>query len=138
MPVVSPKDWLPLGSLVVFGILAILWSLWGKIAITVTGKRVLINPRRVVELQSPISGELKSLKIRDGQCFAQNEILAIIDPSATKQQLQQQQDRLSQLNDRNLHPARVLIKYEGRTVSSYQLKEIIFQLLLESQEAKEI
>ena len=65
MQVVSPKDWLPLGGLVVFGLLAALWSVFGNIPITVTGKGVLINPRRVVELQSPISGELKSLKIKE-------------------------------------------------------------------------
>ena len=97
MQVVSPKDWLPLGGLVVFGLLAALWSVFGNIPITVTGKGVLINPRRVVELQSPISGELKSLKIKDGQCVKKDEILAIIDPSDKKQQLQQQRDKLSQL-----------------------------------------
>ncbi|MGK7896026.1 MAG: NHLP bacteriocin system secretion protein [Xenococcus sp. (in: cyanobacteria)] len=97
MQVVSPKDWLPLGGLVVFAILAVLWSIFGKIPITVTGKGILINPRRLVQLQSPISGELKALKIRDGQCVEKDEILAIIDPSDKKQQLQQQRDKLSQL-----------------------------------------
>ncbi len=95
--VVSPKDWLPLGGLLVFGVLALFWSVFGKIPITVTGKGVLINPRRVVQLQSPISGELKAVNIRDGQCVNQDEILAIIDPSDKKQQLQQQRDKLSQL-----------------------------------------
>ena len=97
MQVVSPKDWLPLGGLVVFGLLAILWSIFGKIPITVTGKGVLINPRRVVQLQSSISGQLKALSIRDGQCVEKDDILAIIDPSDKKQQLQQQRDKLSQL-----------------------------------------
>ncbi|MEM9272429.1 MAG: NHLP bacteriocin system secretion protein [Cyanobacteria bacterium P01_F01_bin.143] len=98
MQVVSPKDWLPLGGLVIFALLAVLWSIFGKIPITVTGKGILINPRRVVPLQSPISGELKALNIKDGQCIEKDEILAVIDPSDIKQQLQQQRDKLSQLN----------------------------------------
>ncbi|ELS04355.1 NHLM bacteriocin system secretion protein [Xenococcus sp. PCC 7305] len=97
MQVVGPKDWLPLGGLLIFGILAILWSVFGNIPITVTGKGILINPRRVVQLQSPISGELQSLNISDGKCVDKNEILAIIDPSDTKQKLQQQQAKLTQL-----------------------------------------
>ena len=97
MQVVSPKDWLPLGGLVIFGVLGIIWSVFGNIPITVTGQGVLINPRRVVQLQSPISGQLKSLNFRDKQCVNKDEILAIIDPSDKKQQLQHQRDKLSQL-----------------------------------------
>jgi len=97
MQVVSPKDWLPLGGLVAFAVLTMLWSVFGNIPITVTGKGILINPRRLVQLQSSIAGELKSLNIKDDQCVTKNEILAVIDPSATKQQLQQQDDKLTQL-----------------------------------------
>jgi HlyD family secretion protein len=98
MQVVSPKDWLPLGALAVFGALGILWSVFGNIPITVTGKGVLINPRQVIQFQSPISGQLQSLNVRDGQCVKKDDILGIIDPSEQKQQLQQQQDKLVQLN----------------------------------------
>ena len=97
MQIVSPKDWLPLGGFTLLGVMAILWSIFGSIPIAVTAKGVLINPRRVLQFQSPISGQLQSLKIRDGQCVKKDDILAIIDPSATKQQLQQQRDKLAQL-----------------------------------------
>lgn len=98
MQVVNPKDWLPLGALAVFGALGILWSVQGNIPITVTGKGVLINPRRVVQFQSAISGQLQSLNVRSGQCVKKDEIIGIIDPSDKKQQLQQQRDKLAQLN----------------------------------------
>ena len=97
MQVVSPRDWLPLGGLAVFGLLSVFWSILGNIPITVTGKGVLINPRQVVQFQSPISGQLQSLNVRDGQCVKKDEILGIIDPSDKKQQLQQQRDKLAQL-----------------------------------------
>lgn len=97
MQVVSPFDWLPLGGLAVFGLLGILWSVKGNLPITVTGKGVLINPRQVLQLQSPISGQLQSLNFKNGQCVEKDEILGIINPSEEKQQLQQQQDKLAQL-----------------------------------------
>ncbi|WP_088241189.1 NHLP bacteriocin system secretion protein [Calothrix rhizosoleniae] len=96
MQVVSPTDWLPLAALACFGILGVIWSIFGNIPITVTGKGVLINPRRVLQLQSPISGQLQSLDIRNGQCVKKDDILGIIDPSDKKQQLQQQRDKLAQ------------------------------------------
>jgi len=97
MQVVSPKDWLPLGGLAVFGFLGVLWSVFGNIPIAVTGKGVLINPRQVVQFQSSISGQLQSLKVRNGQCVTKDDILGIIDPSDKKQQLRQQRDKLAQL-----------------------------------------
>ncbi|MHC5825416.1 MAG: biotin/lipoyl-binding protein, partial [Nostoc sp.] len=57
---------------------------------------VLINPHRVVQFQSPISGQLQSLNVRDGQGVKKGEILGVIDPSDKKQQLQQQRDKLAQ------------------------------------------
>ncbi|BAY72897.1 hypothetical protein NIES23_57250 (plasmid) [Trichormus variabilis NIES-23] len=97
MQVVNHKDWLSLGGLAIFGVLGVLWSVFGNIPITVTGKGVLINPRRVVQFQSPISGQVRSLNVKDGQCVAKDDILATIDPSQQKQQLQQQRDKLAQL-----------------------------------------
>jgi HlyD family secretion protein len=97
MQVINPKDWLFLGGLAVFGVLGVIWSIFGTIPITVTGKGVLINPRRVVQLQSSISGQLRSLNVKDGQCVAKDDILATINPSQQKQQLQQQRDKLAQL-----------------------------------------
>ena len=97
MQVVSLKDWLPLVTLGGLVFLAGLWSIWGRIPITVTGRGVLSRPRRVVEFQSPISGQLKLLNVRDGQCISQNDLLATIDPSDLKKQLQLQRTKLVQL-----------------------------------------
>ncbi len=97
MPVVTQKDWLLLGSLAVFGFLGLLWSVFGSIPVTVTGKGMLIDPRKVVPFQSPISGQLQSFNVEPGDCVKKDELLATIDPSDKKQQLQQQQEKLAQL-----------------------------------------
>lgn len=128
MQVVSPKDWLPLGGLAIFGALGVLWSMFGTIPITVTGKGVFINPRQVVQFQSPISGQLESLQVRDGQCVAKDEILAIINPTDKKQQLQQEQDKLAQLNQQAqqtslLRQQRTLVETETITAERTSLQQ---------------
>ena len=97
MQVIALKDWLPVVTLGGLVILTGLWSIWGRIPITINGQGVLSRPRRVVEFQSPISGQLKLLNVRDGQCISQDYLLATIDPSDLKKQLQLQRTKLSQL-----------------------------------------
>jgi HlyD family secretion protein len=97
MRVVNPLDWLLLAAFGGLIGLGILWSILGRIPVTVTGKGVLINPRQVVPIQSAISGQLTTLNIREGDCVEKDAILATIDPALLKQQLQQEQDKLNQL-----------------------------------------
>jgi len=94
---VRPLDWLlltGLGTLVTF---AVGWSIFGKIPVTVTGRGVLIRPRRVVQLQSPISGQLESVNVRDGQCIQKDYVLATIHPAPLLKQLELQQGKLARL-----------------------------------------
>ncbi|MEM6401052.1 MAG: NHLP bacteriocin system secretion protein [Cyanobacteria bacterium P01_D01_bin.116] len=128
MQVVTPKDWLPLAGLAVFGILGIVWSVKGTIPITVNGKGVLINPRQVVQFQSPISGQLQSLNIRNGQCVKKDDILGIINPSDIKQQLQQQRDKMAQLKQQAqkttlLRQQRTQLETEAITTERRSLKQ---------------
>ncbi|MEA5551023.1 NHLP bacteriocin system secretion protein [Anabaena cylindrica UHCC 0172] len=108
--VVKPQDWLPLGMLGLLVSLGLLWSVLGRLPMTVTGQGVLINPRRILQFQSPISGQLKSLNIRDGQCVKKDEVLASVDPSEERQQLQQRQGKLTQLRQQNLETRLVRIQ----------------------------
>lgn len=134
MRVVSPQDWLPLGGLALFGVLAVLWSILGNIPITVTGKGIIINPRQVVQFQSPISGQLRSLKVKNGQCVKKNDILGIIDPADKRQQLQQQRDKLAQLKQQfaqtNLvRQQRTQLEIEAITAERNSLKQRLGNLL---------
>ncbi|MDJ0574498.1 MAG: NHLP bacteriocin system secretion protein [Xenococcaceae cyanobacterium MO_234.B1] len=128
MQVVSPKDWLSLGGLAIFGVLGVVWSVFGNIPVTVAGKGILINPRRVVQFQSPISGQLQSLNVRNGQCVKKDDILGIIDPSAQKQQLQQQRDKLAQLKQQVakttlLRQQKTLLETEAITAERTSLQQ---------------
>lgn len=97
MQVVNPKDWL---ILMVFGgltTIGLIWSIFGRIPINVEGRGVLIQPRQVVDFQSSIAGQLKSLQVKSGQCVKKDEVLATIDPADTRQQLQLTKGKLEQL-----------------------------------------
>jgi HlyD family secretion protein len=97
MQVVNPKDWL---ILMVFGgltTIGLIWSIFGRIPINVDGRGILIQPRQVVDFQSSIPGQLKSLYVKSGQCVKKDEVLAMIDPVDLKQQLQLTKGKLEQL-----------------------------------------
>lgn len=97
MQVLAPKDWLALS---VFGSLTILgvgWSIIGRIPITVQGRGIFLQPRQVVDLQSSIAGQLKSLNVSNGQCVKKDEVLATIEPVALQQQLRLAKEKLDKL-----------------------------------------
>ncbi len=126
--VVTIKDWLSfaiLGGLVLVGIS---WSIFGKIPITVTGIGVLIRPRQVVEFQSAIQGNLESLKIRDGECVKKDDVLATIDPSQLKKQLELQQQKLILLqtqavDTQKLESQRTQLEIDGLTSKAESLRQ---------------
>jgi HlyD family secretion protein len=97
MKVVKPKDFIPVVAVGGLTVIALVWSIVGRIPITVTGQGVLISPQRIVELQSPITGQLISLSVKDNQYVKKGEILATIKPTELEQQLKQQQAKRQQL-----------------------------------------
>lgn len=102
MQVVKTKDFIPAIAVGGFTVMALAWSVVGRIPITVTGQGVLISPQRVVELQSPMAGQLESLLIKDNQCVKKGEIIATIKPTELQEQLKLQQAKRQQLIVQNI------------------------------------
>ncbi|MCC5632945.1 NHLP bacteriocin system secretion protein [Nostoc sphaeroides CHAB 2801] len=97
MQIVSPKSWLALvalGSLVGVGII---WSIYGRIPITVDGRGVMIYPRKVVPLQSLSSGQLLVLNTKVGDIVKKGQVLATVDQVDLRKQLQLAGAKLFQL-----------------------------------------
>jgi HlyD family secretion protein len=97
MQVINPMDWIALTTLASLVGGTLIWSIVGRIPITVDGRGVLIQPRQVVDFQANITGQLKALNVRNGQCVKKNEVLATVDPIDLKQQLSLSQGKLAQL-----------------------------------------
>ncbi len=97
MNVVNPRAWIPLaglGSLVAAGLL---WSIFGRMSLTVTGQGVLIYPRSVVQFQAPSDGTIVKLNIKSGDKIKKGDIIGTINQPALDQQLQQEREKLKQL-----------------------------------------
>jgi HlyD family secretion protein len=97
MRVVKPKDFIPVATIGGLSAIAIIWSIIGRIPVAVDGRGILISSQPVIELQSPIAGQLKSLSIKENSCVKKGEILATIQPLELETQLQQQQSKRQQL-----------------------------------------
>ena len=101
MQVISPKSWLPLLSLGSLVVVAGIWSVKGRIPITIEGRGVLVYPSKVVALQSGISGQLSSLNIQVGDVVKKGQRLGTINQDELKKQLQQQRNKLAELQSQN-------------------------------------
>jgi NHLM bacteriocin system secretion protein len=101
MNVVDPRAWLPLATMGSLVVVAILWSVFGRIPLTVVGEGVLIQPRRVVQFQAPGDGEVLKLNIQPGQLVEKGAVLGIISQPLLEQQLQQERDNLAKLLRQN-------------------------------------
>lgn len=97
MQLVNPRDWLPLTTLGAFVVMALIWSIFGRIPISENAPGVLIRPKRVLHFQSPISGQLQSVNVQEGECVEKDRLLATINPSQLKQQLQLQRAKRREL-----------------------------------------
>lgn len=97
MRVVKPQDWIPALAVGGFTAIALVWSVVGRIPMTVAGQGALLAPQRVVELQSPIAGQLETLRVQDGQWVKKDEVLAAIKPIELEEQLKQQRAKRQQL-----------------------------------------
>jgi HlyD family secretion protein len=95
--VVSPKRWLSLVALGTLVTAGFAWSVLGRIAVTVDGRGMLVYPGRVVTVQAGSSGRILELKVKAGDVVEKGQVLATIDQSELKKQLQITRDKLSQL-----------------------------------------
>lgn len=101
MEVVNPKSWLPLLSLTSLVAAAGLWSIYGRIPITIEGRGVLVYPSNVVPLQSKNSGQLSDLTVEVGDRVKKGQTLGTINQTELQKQLQQQRTKLAQLQSQN-------------------------------------
>ena len=97
MQVVSPHDWLVLGTVMVLLGLALTWACVGRLPTTVAGRGVLIRLRKVVEWQAPAAGRLATLTVSVGDVVQKGTVLGTIDQADMHQQLQEDRAKLRDL-----------------------------------------
>ena len=101
MRVVSPQTWLPLVSMGCLIVGVGVWSVVGRIPLTVTGAGVLIRPRHVVQFQAPKEGQILNINVKAGDRVKQGQVLATIDQSQLQKELELEKAKLAQLQQQN-------------------------------------
>lgn len=95
--VTNPRRWLSLFALGSLVATAGAWSWFGRIPIITSGRGVIIFPSKVATLQFPSSGQIQDLKIAAGDKVKKGQVIATIDQTELRSQLQLLRDKLTQL-----------------------------------------
>lgn len=133
--VISPQDWIPLATLGGLVLVGLVWSIFGRIPITVAGQGVLLRSRQVVELQSPISGQLQELKVKEGDCLPNPQgIIATIEPLELKQKRELEMRKLAELQKQDREASAIALqKNQLEKVELEQQKTSLQQRLQDAQ-----
>ena len=105
LKLLRPSYWLILISLGGFSFSIILWSVFGRLPIRISGKGVLINKESLQLIQSEIQGRVKELMVDIGECIEEGEALVHIDSIKNNLDQKKAKDRLQNLltNDKVLN-----------------------------------
>ena len=79
----------------------LVWSVFGRIPITVAGQGVVVFPSKVVGFQSPSSGQILMLFVRTGDEVKKGQVLATIDQTELQDKLKLARVKLAQLQEQD-------------------------------------
>ncbi|MEM7595339.1 MAG: NHLP bacteriocin system secretion protein, partial [Cyanobacteria bacterium P01_A01_bin.83] len=118
MRVVNPKAWIPLTTLGFLSLTALVWSILGRIPVTVQGAGVLIYPSTVVPLQAKSSGQLVELNVKQGELVEKGEVIATIDRQDLREQLVIAENKLAQIQGQNSEADSVQVQRKEQDLRS--------------------
>jgi HlyD family secretion protein len=95
--VVRPRHWLALAALGALAVVAVGWSVFGRVPETVEGYGLLINPGRVRPLEAPFAGQVFELKVRPGDEIARGDVIAVLEQPVLRKELQEARNKLAEL-----------------------------------------
>jgi HlyD family secretion protein len=101
LQVVNRKSWIPLAACSGLLLVGLLWSVFGRIPVTVGGVGLLAYPRQVVSFQLPASGQIVALNVKVGDLVKKGQILGHLNQPALEQSLDQERVRLAELRARD-------------------------------------
>ncbi|WP_019503708.1 NHLP bacteriocin system secretion protein [Pleurocapsa sp. PCC 7319] len=120
MRVVNPKSWIPLATLGVLGASALTWSIFGRIPVTIQGAGVLVYPSTVVPVQTKSSGQLIDLKVKNGELVEKGDVIATIDRSDRREELELALAQLAQLKKQNTEAEGVQDRRKNQDLQAIQ------------------
>jgi HlyD family secretion protein len=135
MKVTSPRSWLALSCLGSFVLLALSWSIWGRLPITIAGQGIIIRPGQVVDLQATVPGQLLTLNVKSGDIVHKGQVLATLSQSELEKQLQQHRQKLTELESHNQTASTLLTQRTNLEKGSLQQQRQLLQHRIAQAEA---
>ena len=101
LPLLRPSLWALLVGLVLFLGVILVWSVLGRVPVRIQGRGVLLLPEALVPVQSPSSGPLLQILVKEGQCVRAGQPLARIDLVQLRVGMEAGERRVLQLRRQN-------------------------------------
>ncbi len=80
MELLRPSQWVLLLSLAGLSIAMLIWAIFGKLPIRISGRGILIRTNSLIVVQSETEGRILSLTHNIGDCVKKGQLMATIDP----------------------------------------------------------
>ncbi len=101
LQVTNRKSWITLATLGFLILVVLLWSVFGRIPVTVNGTGILIYPRQVMPFQASVQGQLSSMNIAVGDRVQAGQVIATVSVPDIAQRLDQERMRLERMEVRH-------------------------------------
>jgi HlyD family secretion protein len=101
LPLLRPSLWALLAGLLLFLGTILVWSVMGRLPVRIQGRGVLLLPEALVPVQSPSSGPLLEILVKEGECVRAGQPLARIDLVLLRVGIEAADRRLQQLRRQN-------------------------------------
>ena len=130
LQVVPRKSWIPILTLAGGLLAAVVWSIVGRIPVSVEGVGLLVYPQQVRSFQAPASGQIVSLDLKVGDHVHKHQDLGRINQSELQQRLEHERIRLAELQARDrelleLHRQRMELEKRSIDRNRERLRERI-------------
>ena len=102
LQVTNRKSWITLATVGFLIFAVLLWSVFGRIPVTVSGTAILIYPRQVVPFQASTEGQLSLINISVGDHVLAGQVIATVSVPDVAHRLEQENARLERMELRHV------------------------------------
>ncbi len=96
LELIRPSQWILLLSLGGFTLTILLWSIFGRIPVRVSGLGVLVNPNSLTDVHSQTTGVITDIPIKVGDCIRKGSQVGHIEPVSREVEIKAAKVQLNQ------------------------------------------
>jgi HlyD family secretion protein len=132
MRIAPARDWLWLVALGFLIAIAVAWSAVGRLPTAVSGRGILIHPRRIVYSQAIATGQLQTLNVKPGDAIKKGDLIGSIDQSEIRRRLDDDRVLLRELQAQDRAKALLQQEHSGLRTAESDMELEFFAMQKES------